>query len=444
MDVNEGEIEALHQELVENLPENASWANSFFNGAGKYSALLTGEQAFILDRRVKRYTASTPVWVRYISFATDDAATLKQQLTCTAYTIDGKAIEKKLSTDDAGTFAFVWFSSLITSFDIKSDGVINKPSLKKISINGFDLNTFEKVASKVDEALEIKGRIDSVLTGAKQELAGIIQNAASAEERLADLEAKCDSVEDILDAFNQQKQMLESEVAELANTATVLSSKNEQATTALESVKNNVQQLSEQSKELNEKIRREKTLLESITNDRSLISDEYKDYVKEGKAQNLLYFALSILPMAVIIIAANKIFSGAEALLFKNYESFTDVFAGLLLRLPFSIVLGLGMFYSWKLTANLFGNAFKIHKDRLVLARLLVIAKDTVFSSAQGLDVSDEVKFNERIRLKIELLKSHLSKELAADFNYGKPLDVGSLEKTEQNTDDPEMENQKD
>ncbi|MEZ2345352.1 hypothetical protein, partial [Microcoleus sp.] len=151
----------------------------------------------------------------------------------------------------------------------------------------------------------------------------------------------------------------------------------------------------------------------------------------------LLYFALSLLPLTVIAVAANKIFSGAEALLLKEYQSFTDVFASLLLRLPFSIVLGLAMFYSWRLASNLFGNAFKIHKDRLVLARLLVIAKDTVFSSAQGLDVSDEAKFNERIRLKIELLKSHLSKELSSDFSYGKAKDTSPVESVEQDAETP-------
>ena len=417
-------VDGLCVELQEQLPEEASWANSFFKGAGKFSSLLVGDQVFKLDRRVKRYTCSVPVWVRYISFTTDDAATLKRQLTCTVFTLEGKSVEKKLTLDQKGTFAFVWFNEVVTAFEIKSDGVVNKPTLKKINVNGFDLTTFEKVSAKVADALSTKSNIDEIIAEVKAEVASVNQQALESEQRLSEANTNCQLQLSEIEQLESLKQQVEAKVA-LANTAlSNLEVQNSQASTTLESVRNNVQQLSELSRELNEKIRREKTELETLTADKSLISDEYKDYVKEGKSQTLFYFALSLLPLLAMVLAVDKLFSGAEALLFRDYKTFSDVFAGLLLRLPFSIVLGLGMFYSWKLAEKLFSNAFKIHKDRLILARLLVIAKDTVFSSVQGLDVSDEVKFHERIRLKIELLKSHLSKELSDDFEYGKPIVV--------------------
>ena len=59
-----------------------------------------------------------------------------------------------------------------------------------------------------------------------------------------------------------------------------------------------------------------------------------------------------------------------------------------------------------------------IHSQRLGLARLLVVAKDTVYSSMDGLNIPDERKFRERIKLKLQMLRSHLTSELGRDFEY--------------------------
>jgi hypothetical protein len=424
MVVETTEIDNAFDELKDSLPDSASWVNSFFKGAGKFSALLQGDQNFKLDRRAKRFTSTNPVWIRFIRFTTDDAATLKKQLTCTALTLSGKEVEKKLTLDAKGSFAYVWFNELITSFEIKSDGLINRPSLSKININGFDLTTFEKVAEKVSDVLEIKRTIDEVLEKAKTEVKTAQEQYEAEQVRINEIKIECDAVDEKLVELREIKEGLDNDISASRILASSIEASNQQANASLESARNNVQQLLEQSKDLNERVRREKSQLESITNDKSLISDEYKDYVKEGRSQAFLYVILSFLPLLAIAFAVNKLFTGAEELLLREYKGYMDIFAGLLLRIPFSVVLGLGMYYSWILAANLFSSIFKIHKDRLVLARLLVIAKDTVFSSAQGLDVSDEIKFQERIRLKIELLKSHLSKELSSDFKYGRKVDL--------------------
>ncbi|WP_372176913.1 hypothetical protein ACCQ23_15615 [Xanthomonas axonopodis pv. phyllanthi] len=49
-----------------------------------------------------------------------------------------------------------------------------------------------------------------------------------------------------------------------------------------------------------------------------------------------------------------------------------------------------------------------IHGERLALAKLLVIARDTVHTSSRGLDISDDEVFHERVKLKMELLRQHL------------------------------------
>ncbi|TCD23857.1 hypothetical protein E0D86_01175 [Pseudomonas sp. IC_126] len=412
-------IEEAFKDLQDALPEEATWTNSFFKGSGKFGKLLSGGEPLKLDRKAKRYLSTTPVWIRYISFTTSDPKTLKAQLKCRATTVAGTVIEKSLTIDQKQTFCFVWFNSLCTSFEIQSSsGLINNSTLSKININGFDLNTFEKVAACASESLELKANIDAYVENTRNELASIESECALATSKKEALEER---TEDTKQAYAESEAELTASKANVANAKAELESLESsirQANSNLSNIENNVTLLKASSAALTKKIAEHKHDLDQITNDRSLISDEYKDFVKEGKNQVALYFFLSLLPLTAIILSAGRLFSSAESILSRPPTSLGDVAATLITRLPFTLILMLAIGASAKIAFFLLSRAIEIHRDRLTLARLLVIAKDTVFSSTQGLDVSDDSKFRERIKLKIELLKSHLSRDLSEDFTY--------------------------
>lgn len=412
-------IEEALVELPDLLPENATWINSFFKGSGHFEKLIAGGESLKLDRKAKKFTATTPVLIRFISFTTDDPKTLKAQLKCRATTTDGKVIEKSLTIDAKQSFCFVWFNALCTSFEIQSNGgLFKKSALSKININGFDLVTFEKIASSTNEALELKAKIEDYVKNQKEDLASITADKELTLSEKEKLELQITNLKEALE--NEELKLTETRSATTKEKAQLeaLESSIRQANSNLSDIENKVTSLKSSSTSLIKNIAEHKQELEQITNDRSLISDEYKDFVKEGKSQVSLYFILSVLPLTAIILSIGKLFSSAETILTSSPSSFSEVAATLITRLPFTLILILAIGVSAKIAFFLLSRAIEIHRDRLTLARLLVIAKDTVFSSTQGLTISDESKFRERIKLKIELLKSHLSKDLDKDFSY--------------------------
>ena len=111
------------------------------------------------------------------------------------------------------------------------------------------------------------------------------------------------------------------------------------------------------------------------------------------------------------------IYNGANNFLSTHYESTGDVMAAFLLRIPFAAVVGGAIYYSWKIAHAFMVKIFSIQEERLTLAKLLILAKNTVFSTAEDLGIDSVEKFHMRTRLKIEMLKSHLASNIGVRLN---------------------------
>src|SRR5690606_19562347 len=417
MDLSLDSVEQEFNNIIDLLPGDVKRAGTFFKGPTNLPVLeQVAEKSFSLDRRAKRFIATEPVWVRYITFLSGDIKKFKNSVGFSYVNLKGESVSKKLSLGENNSY--VWINDVVVSFEIQSTAKLFKADLKKVSVCGFDLQELAKVSENSIRAFDLKGGIDKKLKEAKDEVEGLQNKISSMEQEELELSERIDAsrveFERISTSVREVEAELESVNSELAASQARLDAFRTQETNA----QNNIEQLKQAVAGLDRKIAEERAELEKLTSDRSLISDEYRDYVKEGRSQSFWYLLFSVLPALVIILAVQQVYDSSEALLNRQFSSFSEVFSAFIQRIPLTMVLSVAVYFSWVLASGLLGRVFKIHNDRLTLARLLVIAKDTVYSSAQGLNIDDEVKLRERVVLKIELLKSHLARDLSPDFEY--------------------------
>lgn len=63
-------------------------------------------------------------------------------------------------------------------------------------------------------------------------------------------------------------------------------------------------------------------------------------------------------------------------------------------------------------------NIIHIQKQRRTFAKIGIIAKDIADSSIEGLNIKEKEKFELRTKLKMDLLKSHLTNEIGEKYEY--------------------------
>lgn len=414
------------EELKQEIPSAPTIINEFFTTTAKYSPLLDPEnQTHIgIEKKERGIHVNEPAFIRRIEISGNAGEIIKDiALEINAGT--KKIIPKPTKLND--TTAQFMVNSIALGIKIKSNHILVKPEANKIKIIGYPFSQFAEISEKIKTTIDTIYNIESKIEKYKK------QNL-ELETKSEVLKSEKESLENEIIEASKEKTTTEEELNKTEEELELLIEKTniqsidlQNKLTHFNEAKNNHDQLTEQVKDLNKSISAKKSELTTIINDRNLISDEYRDYVKEGKGQSKLYSILATISLSSIIFCIYQLYHSASKLLFTDYVSASDILSNFILRIPFALVFGLGILYSWKLSKSLFSKIFKIHEDRLNLAKLLIIAKDTVYSAAHGLEIEDQTRFQERIRLKVAILKSHLAKDLEKDFEY-KPAPLNTEE----------------
>ena len=74
------------------------------------------------------------------------------------------------------------------------------------------------------------------------------------------------------------------------------------------------------------------------------------------------------------------------------------------------------MFVAYEVSNIFIRKIMEINQQILDFAKIGIIAKDVSETSSINLDLTDEEKFELRTKLKMDMLKSHLSKDLGKKF----------------------------
>ena len=409
-------------QLEESLPALVSIQNQFWKSSPQFQALLSENgvpNGVKPTSSARRFTPQDLTYLRIIYIHGDRPEKIAADITVTVK-IPGKE-SYRAAVQHNKSYAYIWIQNFCDWIEISSTTLLLKPQIKKIEFHGATPEQLAKYAKDIEATIELKRTIEQYKTNAKSEYSETLELLSETQKTIKEIKTEATSLQadnHLLKADNEtQLEVLRSNKERIQKADIELKHLLTQAT----DTKNNTEQLTQQKENLNKNIADLKTQLQKLTNDRNLISDEYGPYVKEGNSQATIYSFLIALPLLAIIFSTYQVYIGASNLLTAEYKSATDVLAAFILRIPFAAIFGLAILYSWKLAYSMIQKIFKIHSDRLTLAKLLVVARETVHSSAKNLNISDHEKFQEQTALKIEVLKSHMAQDLSKDFVY-KPI----------------------
>lgn len=401
-------------EKIQGLSFNVVNINNVFATTNLFTPMLSaetpGKSKIDLDKRERYFYSANPVFIRRVEFFGEAYKNIEFRI----YTSEGNAKTISMDTNSKGGVVFV--NEFCVKFSVVSKGGA-KPRLSSLIIFGFEFLKPQKMRESLTEFVVANAQLSTFLNATKK--------------TVAELNTAHDYLVSEVDDYNEAIARLTSEINELKakeekgkkaifnielNT-TAAKSNLFSINSAVEAKENNLQQLTREAKNLNDSVADLNQQLSGLVNDRSLISDEFSDFIKEGKGQATVYLWLMSLPVVVIGMGVLVIYNGASSFLSTHYESTGDVLAAFLLRIPFATVVGGAIYYSWKIAHAFMSKIFSIQEERLTLAKLLVLAKNTVFSTAEDLGVNPVEKFHVRTRLKIEMLKSHLANNLGSNIH---------------------------
>lgn len=395
--------------------------------SGKYKQLVKvgNTELVTISREERGLRFAEPAYIKRIDVRGPDLIKILKGLSLKITTASGEVkdlLGREVSYPNAdGTHhTAVMFPVEVVCSQISLSSTLKWRELRlaKISLVGYTIEGLESVANKIDEFEGISSRLDKYVAEKKAAV-------SEASDKLGQLQTKHSELNDEIEGLEEERDSLSNAVGQLQSAFSESTSKKEALDrdikdyqSKIEMARNNESQLRQSIEVLNRNISEKSAELRDLANDRNLISDEYSDYVNEGKKQSRVYEWFLYFCIFVIALAVVELYSGASRILRADIETTDQLLALSLQRLPFAGALALVVTVAWRLGSLFVARIMQIHEQRLTLARLLVIAKETVYSAAGGRDLSDDQKFREHLKLKLAMLRAHLAADLGAEFEY--------------------------
>ncbi|NNA66228.1 hypothetical protein [Pseudomonas gessardii] len=413
------DVEASLTTLQEKLPDLSVIKNALWKTTPQCQTLLkeiTLAKGVKITGTPRRFSPEKLTFLTLIMFYGENPEKISTNLTLKIKYPDKAPVEFKLTTGK--TYCFAWIYKFCEWFEISTSSTFSKPYLTRIDIYGADMPTLNTYSGDIQATIDLKNKIEEYKTKT-------IETISKSSTQNTELTATRDALNADISLLEETKSTQLEKIESLKATIELSQEKLKQIQLesahnekTLTNAKNNIDQLRQQTDNINRNISDLNSELEKLTQNRNLISDEYGPYVKEGRSQAAIYVAIVSLPLLVILFSVYELYAGASKLLTGDYNTFTEVVGAFILRIPFAAVFGLAIYYSWRVTSAIIQKIFTIHSDRLSLAKLLILAREAVHTAAKDIEISNEAIFQEQIKLKVEVLKSHLSRDLGKDFQY--------------------------
>lgn len=316
-------------------------------------------------------------------------------------------------------FIIAEINSILTSFSFKPDRkIFESPEITKVTVSGFPATSTEKYLKWIGQAGLFKEEVEkhcaTVINDAREKdeknikLTELINtNTKKAEElfaeskeietRIGKLKAEQTATQSDIDGRRHQLSNLEKQIADSDD----LKRTKRLEIESLEDSRINLQN------ELNE-----------LKSDINLFPVEIKEFVAQGANNIKVYWLYSVIPLLILIIVTLHLLHNATNLLAQpTLISFSSVFATLVTRLPYIILMTAIIVASYKIAHFMLSEVIRINRQRLNLTKIGIIAKDVIESSVVGtVDLTDDEIVTARTKLKMEMLRDHLKNYLSEDF----------------------------
>lgn len=436
------------------MPEYSEIPVDLMSGTGKLLKTVNNENEdykYLMRDSEVEIKLARPVYISEVALNLGAFDNVKGMRLVVSDVLTNK-VDKKAITVETVSGPSVRFivGKVATSFVLHRGSFLSK-DIKKIVVSGLFLDEIEKFERSHKNLLDLK---EDALSDIDEKLSELNKKSKSVDIEREKLVQEMLASKNSMDELSQQHDALMLEVESLQKQESELSVKvdtqKKQLTSAAlkidELAKRNIaidSELEQKTETLSSKnisISKAEEKLKGLVNNVNVFSEEFSGFVEQGRKQVNLYAILMVVPLLLLSVVVYNLFKGAVDLTTK-FEKIPniDLITLLVTRIPFVAVASLIIGVSIKIIYFLIGKITAIHQQRLDLAKIAIIAKDVSDASASQLDMPLEEAYEAKTYLKMALLKSYLSGQIAT-FSYSKRNSEASTQENEVR-DEQEVEN---
>lgn len=387
--------------------------------------------SYAMENRVYEYKFTEPIYINHISIKSK-ANDLKDMVV-KVITIDNDEISFDINGYTKYDYIRVTVKNIIKGFKLIPPKKVKKGpkiNLEKIEVFGYKISRFEELKKHAitlnNLQTTLKNESKKVLEENKILLSKIEDERKVLEESHEKLDEEIETLTEKNKVIQTNKVELEKEITnkkQLLDTVTKNLDKSKTQIADLSSkeqlLKDSIQQKETSIQTLNTKISQINMELKEAESNRDLIAYDLQEYVKNANKDIQVYIALSVIPWILIAVVTIMILGGSADLttvlkVEKNAQIWTIFWS----RIPFVIAVGTVLFVAYEISNIFVRRIIDIHQQKLDFAKIGIIAKDVSDASTDSLELSDQDIFELRTKLKMDMLKSHLSRELGKKYEY--------------------------
>ena len=406
-------------ELEEFSPKAQEIPDSLITNRGRLYRLVAKKstEAEKIRKTGEKISFKFPVYVDYMIVTTPGEPS---EITVRASTVSG---EVKLFTGQRDKnkpeWVVYWVRCLVNSIELSTNNHLFKPEVSNLKICGYQLEELKSVSNDLLTLKQLEGRLNTKASGLEEEI----------KKKLEALSARQETLDQKASATQTAIQESENELASHVEQEEAAKMDKQQAEVDLQTVKGElsgvkselnlskdaVAKLKEQSTDLDERIRgkreglsRTNEALEALRREKSLYTDELSDYARHGDKTVATYVLLSLIPAATLIWYSIYVTGNASQLMTGEYPTFESAASAVIARIPFALVSALIIAACFVSIEALVKRVIEMHKDRLFLHKLSILANQAVQSSLKDQDLPIEEVNKHVIQTKISLINDYL------------------------------------
>lgn len=282
----------------------------------------------------------------------------------------------------------------IKIYGINADGLID-------AVNG--LKNIKKIKQEIIQAgSTISAENTNSLNAIAVEKEQLIEARSELEDKIKEKISTLESLELSINESSVDLEKINDEVESKKNENSSLTRDIEVKKSHKSNLDSEISNLNSRKAELTEQVRK-------LNENKSLFTDEISSYAEQGRNSIGVYLAIIFIPTLVLAIMAERLLSNTIALAsIEGVASIGQAFSYLVTRIPYAVVSITIIYACYGIISNIFDKIFYIHKSRLQLSSLSILAKDITDSSRSETQVSDEEVYSQRIKARMDLIKWHI------------------------------------
>ena len=369
-----------------------------------------------LENREYKFKLVEPIYIDKIQLK---AKTILKDVVISYHTVKDENKTIKINIDKS-----IYISSSIKN-TIDSISILSpknkKVELEKIELFGFRLSQFKNIEENLKALEKLNGEMKEEIkkiTSYNQTQLDEIENKTLLLEKLhTELDNDVKSLTSQREELEQETENLNIEIKQLSETKNNLENTKKDLITKEQELKNSIQEREKTLSTVNTDIATKREELKKLDNETSLIAYDMQEYVRNAKKDIKWYIGLSIIPWLLIACMSYVlVYGGAYLTTILKVENDAQLWTIFWSRIPFVLAVSSVMFVAYEVSNIFIRKIMEINQQILDFAKIGIIAKDVSETSSINLDLTDEEKFELRTKLKMDMLKSHLSKDLGKKF----------------------------